>query len=240
LVQTVAEWRSATLSCRKKMVELPFRTSKTWLTDEQLILLDVLFQGGASFDLLRDEGFREQFNLPYSHNLNDGQLQCQLRWLCERGVLEAKRDHDRIVFHVTAAGGALWSQERCPVWERYCIETYKTTSRGRTMMTVLAVSPRVRDDFLTRWPLDPARRRSITMKDQGLIGWHRFGQLFVGVATYEEPRRWTPEEYAIWVERHQRHQAMLERERSWWRFVEELQRFVPKDEPGAAADRPRD
>ena len=107
-------------------------------------------------------------------------------------------------------------------------------------MTVMAVSPQVRDDFLTMWPLDQARRRTFTIADRGLIGWRPFGRLFVGVASYVEQRRWTPEEYVVWVERYRQHQATLERNRSWWRCVLELQRFVPKaGEAGAVAVHPR-
>jgi hypothetical protein len=211
------------------MHDLPFRTNRTWLTDDQLILLDVLFNGSTLFQLLCREGFLEQWNLGYSHGLDDGELRCHLRWLCEHGVLVAEPRGDDIGFRMTVSGGELWSQERCPVWERYCMEYYSTTSRGRTRMSVLAVSPQVRDDFLALWPLYPARRRTATIPDRGLIGWRPFGQLFAGVATYEEQRRWTWDEYAVWVERWRQHQAVLERERSWWRFVPELQRFIPKE-----------
>src|SRR5436190_20042369 len=131
------------------MQELPFRTCKTWLTDDQLILLDVLFRGGTSFRLLRRDGFLEQWNDGYAHRLDDPELRCNLRWLCEHGVLEAEGNGDEAVYRMAAAGGEMWSQERCPVWDRYCTECYRTTSRGRTMLTVYAVSSRIRDEVLT-------------------------------------------------------------------------------------------
>jgi hypothetical protein len=211
------------------MMHLPFRTNRTWLTDDQLILLDVLFDVAVSFKRLRAEDFGERWNVRYSHQLDDAQLQCALRWLCEHGVLEIERDADGTAFHrMTAAGGALWSEERCPVWERYCTERYKTTSRGRTLMTVTAVSAEVRDHFLSLWSPNHGRRRAVTISDGGLIRWHSFGQLFVGVTTYEGKNPWeatweTPQEFAAWRER----QAKIECERTWWRCVSELQRFVP-------------
>src|SRR5262249_38621605 len=176
---------------------------------------------------LRPRGIPGAVDLGYAHSLDDGELRCHLRWLCEHGILEAERDGDQTVFRMTAAGGELWSQERCPVWDRYCIECYRTTSRGRTMMTVYAVTPHVRDEFLALWPLYPARHRTARIADHGLIGWHPFGQLFVGVATYEEQRRWTFKEYADWFASYCHHQAVLERERGWWRCVPELHRLVP-------------
>src|SRR5262249_27242017 len=106
------------------------------------------------------------------------------------------------------------------------------------MMTVYAVSSRVRDEFLTLWPRSAARRRTLIIPDWGLLAWHRFGRLFVGVATYQEQRAWTPAGYVVWAERFRQHQAMLERERSWWRCVPELQRFVARHAgPGTAGDR---
>jgi hypothetical protein len=222
------------------MSNRPFRTGKTWLTDDQLVLLDVLFDKGASYRLLRRAGFLEQWNLGYTHNLDDPVLECNLRWLCEHGVLEQKRDVNQTWFQMTRDGGELWSQERCPVWDRYCIEWYATTSRGRTRMTVFAVSPKVRDDFLALWPQYPARRRILTLTDCLLIEWHPFARVYVGIATYQELRQWTPAEYVVWAEQHRQHWAMLERERSWWRCVLELQRFAPSAaDPGAHADRSR-
>jgi hypothetical protein len=209
------------------MQDRPFRTYRTGLADEQLILLDVLFDVGASFELLREEGFQEQWNLVYSHGLDDRSLRSHLRWLSEHGALEIGSHSGRPLYRMTPAGGELWSQERCPVWERYCLDRYKTTSKGRTLMSVMAVSPHVRDSFLALWPLYPARRRAATITDPGLIRWHPFPRLYVGVATYHEPHEWTPDEYAVWVEQYRQHQAVLERERSWWRCVPELQRFVP-------------
>jgi hypothetical protein len=103
-------------------------------------------------------------------------------------------------------------------------------------MSVIAVSAQVRDQFLSLEPFYPARRRTATVADRGLslntlgadralIGWHPFGQLFVGLATYyakDEEEGLPSQEFAAWLE----YQAMVERERGWWRTVGELQRFV--------------
>lgn len=211
------------------MNKLPFRTGKTWLLDDHLVLLDVLFVWGTSFQLLGREHFLEQWNLGYAHNFNRTELECNLRWLCEHGVLEQELDADQTCYQITRHGGELWSQERCPCWERYCIERYSTTTHGRTRMAVMAVSAQVLDDFLNLWPQYPARRRTTIIADHPLIGWHPFPRVYVGVATYEEPRSWTPKEYLVWVEKNRQHWAMLERERSWWRCVPELQRFLHRE-----------
>ena len=59
------------------MQQLPYRTNTTWLSNEDLIILDALFDGGAEFHLLRGRGFREQWNLGFSHELD--YLRCNWR-----------------------------------------------------------------------------------------------------------------------------------------------------------------
>jgi hypothetical protein len=93
------------------------------------------------------------------------------------------------------------------------------------LMSVTAVTKEVRDHFLTLWPEYPARRRTAVIADGPLIRWHPFPRVYVGVAIYEELAL----ECTVWAEQHQRHQATLKRERSWWRSVPELQRFVPSE-----------
>lgn len=196
----------------------PFRTGETWLTDDQLILLDVLFDTHATFRLLRRHRFHEQWNLGYVHDLDDDALKRNLKLLCERGILNLLRDADRIAFRMTCTGGQLWSRERCPDWTRYCTEQYRDSPRGRELMTVLAVSADVRDQFLTLWPRYPARRKIAVIRDRPLIEWHPFPQLYIGLASYDNR--------AEEVSEYREHRSRLERGRSWWRTVPELQRFV--------------
>lgn len=204
----------------------PFRTGATWLTDDQLILLDVLFDRGATIRLLRRGIFHEQWNLGYVHSLDDVELKNTLHLLCEHGVLKPLSISERVSFRMTRVGGEMWSLERCPDWTRYCTEQYRDLSGGRTLMTVMAASPVVRDHFLALWPKGPARRKTAVIADRPLIEWHPFPQLYVGLAIYEEQRQWTPTEFAAYSEWWHEHWNMLERERSWWRYVPELQKFV--------------
>lgn len=209
------------------MQKLPFQTNETWLTDGQLILLDVIFDMKVSFRLLRHDTFRAQFNLGYSHNFNDQELLCHLRWLCEHGVLETDIQNNRRTFRMTPSGGELWSQERCPVWDRFCMERSTETLGGRTLMSVLAVSPEIRDDYLRLSLTVPARFRTATISNYCLIPWHPFPRLYVGLATYVEKREWTPEEYLVDRELQRERRALIQRERSWWQNVSQLQRFTP-------------
>jgi hypothetical protein len=218
------------------MSDQPYRTGTTSLTSDQLVLLDALFDKNMSPRLLSKDGFLLQFNLGYAHSLEDAALERSIESMCEDGILERFSSHLGIEsIRVTRRGGELWSQERCPVWDRYCMDSYRDTLRGRTMMTVVAVSVEVRDHFLALWPEGLARRKKATLPDcRQQISWHPFDQVYVGVAIYDEPCAIPcedPEEnnrrFKLVSERDAERWEMLEDERSWWRCVRELQRFVP-------------
>ena len=211
------------------MTLLPFRTNETLLTESDLIILDVLFNTSCELRFLRDSVFKKQWNLSYSHNLGDVALEDTIASLCQRGILVSEIDSDRTLYKLTVGGGDLWSAERCPVWERYCTERYKTTIRQRTMMTVIAVSASVRDEFLDYFPMYTARRKASTISDFGLVPWHTFGTLYIGVATYSEPRRISMDEIDDYFERCKNQITILNANRSCWRMVSELQRFIESD-----------
>ncbi len=86
------------------MSDLPFRTGTSWLTDDQLVLLDVLFDSHAGLHLLRADGFSEFWNLGYTHTLDDAALECNMKWMCEHGVIEEYTD-DGCRFRMTESGG---------------------------------------------------------------------------------------------------------------------------------------
>jgi hypothetical protein len=88
-------------------------------------------------------------------------------------------------------------------------------------MSVVAVSSQVRDDFLALRLPDSARRRAFTLAgNHRLLGWRSFRPLFAGLATYEE-------DCLAWLETRQQIEQ-IESQRTWWRCVYELQRFVAK------------
>jgi hypothetical protein len=204
------------------MQKLPFRTNDTHLSNDELILLDISFRWGIAPHLLRRKYFCAQWGLDYSHNLDDSQLRCRLRWLCEHGVLEVKQEGKDKWLQITKQGFRLWSQERCPIWDRYCTVDHILTGRGREVTRVLAGSPQIRDDFLRLWPNDPVRLRRATIADYGLVPWHPFNRLYAGVAWYEENVEWTSPDEVDWG----RVEAFSQ-ERTWWDSVPELQKFLP-------------
>lgn len=206
------------------MSELPYRTGSTWLTDDDLIVLDVMFDVRVSRACLARDGFELRWNLKYSHGYNNLALAQRLRHFEEVGVIHSPNPD---IFEMTPNGGALWSQERCPLWERFCIDRYHYHSDDLVLLSVVAVSEDIRDKFLEWWPIYPARRRKVTIRNYELVPWKEFSHLYVGLAFYHEPSSWGDEGWRASHERELSHYAMLETARPWWRMVSELQKLLP-------------
>jgi hypothetical protein len=204
-----------------------FRTYSTDLTGDELLILDVMFECSVTYPMLRTCNFVPQFNAR-PHSLDDEALKSTLDSFRSRGITYGEDDKFRghQYLSITPKGGELWAAERQPRWERYCTESYPATIRGRTIMSVKCTTSWVRDDFIRLQPEYPARTKSATINDMGLVHWRDFGQLYIGLASYTEPREWTPKEFDEWLPRHLAHIERVEKERSWWRTVNELQKFA--------------
>lgn len=92
-------------------------------------------------------------------------------------------------------------------------------------MSVQAVAAIVRDHFLELWPKLSPRRKTATIRDRGLIPWHPFGTIHVGLASYLEPSHQPEEDANAYFARRMAHAKNVEAHRSWWRSVYELQKF---------------
>src|SRR5437867_407372 len=97
------------LPARTKMRHLPKRTRSTGLTDDELILFDVMFDGGRCFESLRHSGFTERCNYP-SHGFDDEQLRTTLRRFVDSGLLAEEVSQvckGTSCFQLTPCGGRL-------------------------------------------------------------------------------------------------------------------------------------
>ena len=107
------------------------RTNKTNLTDGELIIFDALFDFWNTKQFLRKEEFQERLNFPYVHKFSDEELTQTFDNLLERRLIKkrqrkrsAKKPKEKLDwFTLTKNGGKLWSFERRPNWENYCIES---------------------------------------------------------------------------------------------------------------------
>lgn len=206
------------------MSKLPFRTKETWLTDGQLVLLDGFFhwhtiglltQLPASALQHGVFGLGYPFDLDYSHDYDEEQLNWHLHWLCEHGVLE--RVDRAACYLLTNAGFELWAAERNPPWERYCrLLNVKGDPAGETLyFCIESPSPEIRDDFLRLLETRLLRQRRGTGLENGLLCWRSFPLVYWGMAELE--KRTVNKN----LHRH------FERNRTWWSTVSELLRFLP-------------
>lgn len=207
-----------------------FRTHRTSLTDDELILLDVLFTWRISFVHLRRVNFAVQFNRA-SHDLDDAQLRETLKRFCQEGILITEppdahlgmKDYGEW-FEITRRGGELWESERAPVWERFVSGRYSSLSNGKEMISFCGPSARICEDFLRaywdygvwKWRLRRVRLFQITNHE--LLPWKSFPTLYVAVGA---PGAAVPIEEGL-----RRAWSLVESRRSAWSNVEELQKFV--------------
>jgi hypothetical protein len=211
------------------MSSLLFRTHRTSLTDDELILLDVLFKWRICFAALRREDFAVGFNCD-SHNLDDVQLVETLARFCEEGFLRRKPSFDRRVkkyggwFEMTARGGELWESERTPVWERFVRGHHHEPVPGNVMVSFCGPSAPICEDFLrTYWGemVRGSRLRRVRLfkiTNHELIPWKSFPTLHAAVGVSGEALPF--ENYLL------RDRSLYESRRSAWSTVQELQKFV--------------
>jgi hypothetical protein len=121
-----------------------FRTHSTDLTEDELLILDVMFECSVTYPMLRTCNFVPRFNAR-PHRLDDETLKSTLVSLERRGITDVDdcmlRGHHYI--SMTPKGGEHWASERQPKWDRYCTDTYPATIRGRTIMSVKCTTHRI-------------------------------------------------------------------------------------------------
>jgi hypothetical protein len=202
------------------------RTRTTSLSDDELTVLDVLFCGAfAPLRSLRRSTFKDQWNCP-SHALDDEELTDTLNRFCEAGVLSSEQFLSEMrgqhpCFGLTAYGGALWEAERTPTWDRYATERYGgcDDSLGRYRVSICALSADIRDDFwmigseVGMWASDTGRARFAQIPKYHLIPWKDFPCTYVAVGKVRDCSLGCD-----WL--------LYDARRTWWRNVEELQRFL--------------
>jgi hypothetical protein len=190
-----------------------YRTNTTSLSGDELLILDVMFDSCAAYVQLRQCNFIAQHNVP-PHSLDDAALKSTLQRLLHEKIIEPTGGefHGHPYLALTKHGGALWSAERCPVWQRYCYDRYRAVIRGRQIMSVAAVSADTCDDFVRVWSRSLARYKKYAIRDTGLIPWHPFGTIHALVASYDEEQDCTCD--------------VSSSARTWWRKVDELQKFI--------------
>lgn len=200
------------------------RTNKTNLTDEELLILDVLFDAGDTFESLQKENYASWHNLPYSHHLEAGRLRDLINKLLHNGMLKAyTMDQSNKVFYaLTEAGGKQWEVERAPDWERYCMDSSKEDENSNWIVFIESPSSTTAKAFVD-WVMSchfyefkQEEMKTITLIDEKLstVYWRTFPTVCsISAATYASPEI----NKVDWAE--------YESKRTWWRSLTELAKF---------------
>lgn len=204
---------------RWKMQNLPFRTGETWLTDEDLILLDALAvqrpEPRASSLLFCGQ------HLDYWVTYNEDELNHRLIVLRDHGILEPSNSDARCL-KLTAQGGDMWSRERRPPWQRICRPVSLGKSKSQTdknwvnVVAVYALSESILDDFLRLWPAGWTKQGRRIIDDPVMLYWRSFPRAYAGWSDFDSD-----------MQRNPKHRELIEENRTWWGTMSELLRFLP-------------
>jgi hypothetical protein len=201
------------------------RTNETFLTDDELILFDAMFDCNPHLPLLRQDIFSDVFNKPYCHNFDDKELEevivkfCKTEYFHRYLIHAGKREIECV--GLTEKGGELWEKERHPQWEFFCVEQWDMGySNHRNELSIYSLSAEVTQDFLAiareckLYHLrEPMTTSITTLNDYDLVPWKKFNQVYCRTVVWqdEEPEAWIPINWEHY-----------QKKRYWWRMIEEL------------------
>lgn len=200
------------------------RTNQTKLTDDELLILDVLFDRSDTFDSLVKENYASWHNLTYSHTLETDLLRELIDKLIQDRVITSytSDENQKVFYALTESGGKLWEVERVPDWERYCVDTSSPDENGNWIVSVESPSLTTAKAFidcandcsLYKFNQDDIRTTTRTQANISTIGWMTFATVCsIYVKADPLPKTNTTD----WKQ--------YERKRSWWRSLTELAKF---------------
>jgi len=200
------------------------RTHKTNLLEEELLLLDVLFDSNDTFESLVKENFASWHNLPYSHDLDAGTLEELINKLIGKGILRSTNPGpgNREFYGLTEIGGKLWEVERVPDWDKYCTDSSTMDENGTWILSVESPSITTaraflacaNDCFLYRFNSDEIRMTTLMDTKIAKVDWRIFQTVCsISVTTYPM------------LETHEMDWNEYEKKRTWWRSLLELAKF---------------
>jgi predicted transcriptional regulator len=203
----------------------PRRSGKTPLSDDELIILDALFDGARPLGTLYREKFSEIHNLPYRHDLSRNEVTETVRKLELQGILHSEEGQSRgTYFSLTEEGGRLWEREREPDWTCFVAVDGQLDSNGnRTTMIARSQSLVVAQAYLEtleacgHTPVILESRTAKMVEIARVLPWKSLEQVhevhaLIGRAAEEEPKI----DWKLYQDR-----------RIWWTTVSELQDFPP-------------
>ncbi|MEM9942277.1 MAG: hypothetical protein AAF939_11985 [Planctomycetota bacterium] len=107
---------------RQQLNALPKRTGDSSLSDDELLLFDMLFDSNASVAQLSSSVYPIHMNCKHNHSLDDGELSNTIDSLLSRQLIRSVGNSAKsqcTIYSLTESGGLLWERERQPNWSQY-------------------------------------------------------------------------------------------------------------------------
>ncbi len=206
------------------------RTNQTDLTDDELILFDVLFDSVVPINALKSgEEFLSEFNCP-GHDLDAAELKAAIEKFVGIGVMRLNsipvpKTGQRVAsVGLTEKGGLLWERERAPIWEKY-VSDCSSDETGFWELSVYSPSLEIAREFVEAshechlYELkNPGDLKILGIDDKkrgNLIPWKTFDKLYKISSRLSDAMHTENSPPTDW--------ETYREKMKWWRNVEELQ-----------------
>lgn len=195
------------------------RTRETTLSDDQLLLFDMLFDGYWQADALSSQTYALNMNVGYSHSLSDRSLQSTLQDFLVSKLVWRKPGGSagKDIYTLSDNGGHLWEKERKPDWSSFVVTTQNAVAHVAEVQQMINCSSEQVGRLCAGAlfasglviPCGPMRLRR--KYNKRLIPWKSFAK----VITIIFPVRKQLTESAVdW--------SVYERSRCWWSSTRDL------------------
>ncbi len=206
------------------------RTNETYLSDDELIIFDLLFDTNDTVNsLIGGKDFELHHNYQ-SHNLNVIQLKDTFDKFVNDGLMRLKLvvpgKIEKILTYVglTEKGGVLWEKERCPLWEKF-VADISSEEKDYWELSIYSPTLEAAKEFIEishechLYDLEDKNKieiQQIEGKDiDYLIPWKVFNKLYRIKAQLSERHGTEKSIETDW--------ELYEKKMKWWRDVNELQ-----------------
>lgn len=201
----------------------PKRTGKSDLSDNELLLFDMMFDCNASKTQLSSSVYAEHMNCDYNHSLDDTDLNQTIEKLLSRKLIQRignTLDSNKPRYTLSETGGELWEIERKPDWQCFVATSQKELGNFSTGSIIawctdeivgrLCLGSMFSAGLIT--PTGSIRGRASHSKR--LVPWKSFPVVYsLRCSTSDNINHWPkPVEWDAY-----------EKSRCWWRTIAELQ-----------------
>ena len=217
----------------RELQALPQRTRESDLSDDELLLFDMMFDCNASASQMSSSAYAAHMNCDYNHSLDDAALHETIASLLSRKLIRSIGNTANSMewrYALSDSGGKLWELERQPDWQRYITTTQKELGNfpAGSIVALCAdeqIGRQCLGSMYASGIITPAGAiQTRQMYGKRLVPWKIFPSVFAVRCRTSDSINHAPQPVE-W--------EVYESSRCWWRTIAELQtlrRFsVPRD-----------